>query len=144
MEFQDLSYLPFPTQSGRVPLFPSVKALGLMCFPACCGKRDCEVGKGSFPPFLPSLLPLFLPTFFSPLSSVSSDFFFLIWIPFQKCQDYLRFAPNQTQTTAAAGNQENFTKNLPDQQNTPPFHFSTGRVSEPSHQGPFPSCRFSH
>lgn len=94
-----------------------------------------NVGKGSFPLFLPSLLPLFLPTFFSPLSSVSSDFFFLIWIPFQKCQDYLRFAPNQTQTTAAAGNQENVTKNLPDQQNTPPFHFSTGRVSEPGEKG---------
>lgn len=92
--------------------------------------------KGVFPlSFRLSSLYFSLPFFSPPLSSVSFDFFFLIWIPFQKCQDYLRFAPNQTQTPAGAGNQENFTKNLPDQQNTPPFHFSTGRVSELGEKG---------
>ncbi|KAI4579219.1 hypothetical protein MJG53_001089 [Ovis ammon polii x Ovis aries] len=41
----------------------------------------------------------------------------------QKCQDNLSFDPNQTQTTAATGNQGNFTKNLTDQQNTASFPF---------------------
>lgn len=77
MEFQDLSYLPFPTQSGRVPLFPSVKALGLICFPGC-GKRDCECGKREFSPF-PSASPpfispyLFFPLLFLPSPSISSS-----------------------------------------------------------------------
>lgn len=45
------------------------------------GTRTANVGKGSFPPFLQSLLPLFLPTFFfllflpSPLISSSSSGF---------------------------------------------------------------------
>lgn len=50
----------------------------------------------------------------------------LAWIQSQKCQDNLSFDPNQTQTTAATGNQGNFTKNLTDQQNTASFPFQHG------------------
>lgn len=67
------------------------------------------------PPFISSHLfpPLFLLLFLLPLA----------WIQSQKCQDNLSFDPNQTQTTAATGNQGNFTKNLTDQQNTASFPF---------------------
>lgn len=47
----------------------------------------------------------------------------LAWIQSQECQDNLSFYPDQTQTTAATGNQGNFTKNLTDQQNTASFPF---------------------
>lgn len=76
--------------------------------------------RGQFPPFLPPFISPHLLFSFSPFSF----YFFLIWIPSQTCQGYFRFAPNQTQTTAATGNREKFTKNLTDQQNTPPSPFS--------------------
>lgn len=76
VEFQDRSYHPFPTRSGWVPLFPSAKALGLICFPGWEKTEECEREKrGHFPPFLASLLPLFLLFFLtSSISSSSSEF----------------------------------------------------------------------
>lgn len=121
---QDRSFLsPFPLQSGLVPLFPSVKALGLICFPDWGKTQECDVKKDFFFSSYTSLLPLFFPTFFSPLFLLLLFLLPLAWIQSQKCQDNLSFDPNQTQTTAATGNQGNFTKNLTDQQNTASFPF---------------------
>lgn len=73
--------------------------------------------------FYASLLPLFLPTFFFPPLFLLLFLLPLAWIQSQECQDNLSFDPNQTQTTAATGNQGNFTKNSTDQQNTASFPF---------------------
>lgn len=124
---------PFPPQSGWVPLFPSVKALGLICFPGWGKTQECDVEKGlsSFPVLLPSFIsPHF---FFPPLFLLLLFLLPLSWTQSQKCQDNLSFDPNQTQTTAAAGNQGNFTKNLTDQQNTTSFplrHIESGLGGE--------------
>lgn len=80
-----------------------------------------KIGFFSFPAPLSSLY--FSPPFSPPLFLLLRFLLPLAWIQSQECQDNLSFYPNQTQTTAATGNQGNFTENLTDQQNTASFPF---------------------
>lgn len=81
---------PFPSQSGLVPLFPSAKALGLICFPGWGKTQECDVEKGLFFSFSMPLSSLyFSPPFFFLLFSF---FFFFFLLP--------GFSPRNARTTS--------------------------------------------
>jgi len=79
---------PFPPQSGLVSLFPSVEALGLICFPGRGKTQECDVEKDFFL-FLTLLSSLyFFPPFLSSLPSPFSS---------SSCLDSVPEMPGQPQ-----------------------------------------------
>lgn len=114
---------PFPPQSGLVSLFPGVKALGLICFPGSGKTQECDVEKRTFFFSMPLLLSSLYSSQSYFLFSFSLCFFFLLSGFSPGNVRTPCFAPNQTQTTEATGNQGKSTKNLTDQQNTASFTF---------------------